>query len=848
MFCSGVVEKRRWCTRFLKVHCIPGFLACLFFAAGACSNADSSGNSAVPTADAAIDGSAPRFDTGNLDSKDMDLGPAAVPCGDNPDCTGVCVTGPHSLVCLQPCTGICPEGTICKKAGVEGELVKSACLPISWELCRPCTGNSDCGFLADRCVLTDALESFCGLDCSQGRQCPNGFTCASVSGVELGEPVDQCVPMTYQCKCLPHHAGSLGVCYETSKWGECPGQRGCLADGQWSSCDAAVPQQEECNGIDDNCDGVTDEGFADDDLDGIADCMDDDPDGDGVLDGDNCPTAFNPDQEDYDQDGEGDTCDADDDNDGWPDFYDCQPSDETSFPGAEEAMDGVDNNCNGTIDEDGESPVGNCGPGCFAQDAGPGQGQPFYMDEEHAAGLSANEKGYLKLDKAQIPLGSIWIANSWENNVSRLDTETGKEVGRYEVCMDPSRTAVDLEGNVWVACRGDGGVAKVRLFPYNCVDQDGDGEVQTSQDSNGDGVISSSEMMDGVNEIDECLQFITYPGGSCQRAAGVDKDNHAWIGEWNGFTLSRLEPEFGVVVQSINIPDRPYGLIIDGDGIIWVSGRGGGHLVRVDPETEFAEQLTPGTMWFEPYGISGDAAGRVWVASCFGENMVHRYDPADGSWASVAVGTSPRGLVGHTNGQVYVALDSTSAVAMVDGDTMTLLSSMNLGGARHPVGMSVDADGFVWAVNQLGNSVSRLHPDSLELLGEYPVGQGPYTYSDMTGFQLYNYTAPMGVYTHTFMALEGVPALWTNLTVEILFPPGSTAALKLRAASSTEQFEQLPWQVVSDPLPEGPSSLDLTQYPQLSGHMLQVQVTLFSGDENASPLLKKMSATYVAGY
>jgi len=42
---------------------------------------------------------------------------------------------------------------------------------------------------------------------------------------------------------------------------------------------------EICNGIDDNCDGNIDEGFADTDFDGTANCVDSDDDNDGVLDG-----------------------------------------------------------------------------------------------------------------------------------------------------------------------------------------------------------------------------------------------------------------------------------------------------------------------------------------------------------------------------------------------------------------------------------------------------------------------------------------------------------------------------------------------------------------------------------
>ncbi len=80
---------------------------------------------------------------------------------------------------------------------------------------------------------------------------------------------------------------------------------------------------EICDGLDNDCDNQADEDFPDLDDDGEADCIDSDLDGDGVNDAsDNCPKAANPAQEDMDKDGFGDACDPDDDGDAIPDGLD----------------------------------------------------------------------------------------------------------------------------------------------------------------------------------------------------------------------------------------------------------------------------------------------------------------------------------------------------------------------------------------------------------------------------------------------------------------------------------------------------------------------------------------------
>src|SRR3990172_2510596 len=100
--------------------------------------------------------------------------------------------------------------------------------------------------------------------------------------------------------------------------GACQVERQSCVSGQMTVVQPGIgPVTEACDGEDNDCDGINNEGFDDTDMDGVADCIDPDDDGDGIMDNiDNCPLHENPDQNDTDGLGLGNACDPDDDNDG----------------------------------------------------------------------------------------------------------------------------------------------------------------------------------------------------------------------------------------------------------------------------------------------------------------------------------------------------------------------------------------------------------------------------------------------------------------------------------------------------------------------------------------------------
>ncbi len=585
--------------------------------------------------------------------------------------------------------------------------------------------------------------------------------------------------------------------------------------------------------------------------------------------------------------------------------WDCNDADPDAFPGGEEVCDYKDNDCDGFTDEGVLNACGNCEPDCEATTVGIG-GVPFNPTPVNSDSVIQNPDGSLGLTSSNfVDVIYAWTANDNSGTVSKLDTATGKEVARYCTalknvargestvcgacggCNRGSRTAVDIDGNVFVGNRGysyQATLTKIANAPETCVDVNGNGQIDTSSDVNGNGVIDQSDPLEYLGEDDECILWTKRPnvwvdgstdkaylgeGGFVLRAVAIDVQGDVWIGNWRDQGFWELDPISGEVKRWVYMGIRPYGAVIDGQGILWAPSSccGTGTIKSVNTTSRSivngVSSWGPGQVgpsvtqtWSDRgnYGIAVDGKNRVWLGSWPREGWVAaRYDPSTNIWTK-SPGTGAfrgRGLTVDPAGRVWVAQHRNWAegrVTAFDVDTMAVVQDVITSPAGTiPVGVGIGTGLKVWAVNQSTANVTVIDPDS-GVFATFPVGGRPYTYSDFTGNLLRTFTAPQGTYREVIEGCFGNPVKsWAFIVYNAITPGTTVVKWRVRVADTPAGLATAFWYPDADSDQSTiefwlSNPVDLTALPAKDTGTtniayMEIEAILESDDAGLSPVL-----------
>jgi len=545
---------------------------------------------------------------------------------------------------------------------------------------------------------------------------------------------------------------------------------------------------------------------------------------------------------------------------------------------------------------------------------GPGTENGYDDGSSNADNVKVNENGELELDNGsdsvQTLLRYVWVPNSADGTISKIDSFTQVEVARYHAGLsalsNPSRTSVDLAGNMFVGNRDDSTVTKIAGHPEYCVDRDLSGTIETSTGP-------TDVLPRGVDgrSTDECVVWtrlfdasdlnspyacggIRGVAATPETGANFEYTGHLMLGCYLGNPFSyRLNGNTGDIMQIFSMTSttdqtcRPYGYVLDKYGRNWVS-------CRYIPEWQ--TPVTGGLAWFDIndvteqihyvpdipayggaggyYGIAIDKDDNIWVTS-YTDGFVHRYTPDDspfadnGTWTSLQISTAHgfRGIAADDSGFIWTISTEEgtgidSRIYMIDSSIYPDPSSIHgpyiLGDdTTHPfqgTGVGIDFKGNVWGMSRCNAGqgyvtylpVDRSTPvPTVVEAGKkiIAVGNGPYVYSDMIGYNLKNFASKEGWFRHIFeICASSLSTDWQQIYWDAEVPANTRVIIRARTSNDILKLATEPWQIIV----EVPSDLSPKVIPDTlpEGHYIELEVRLYSKEVGISPVIGQIAFDY----
>ena len=345
-----------------------------------------------------------------------------------------------------------------------------------------------------------------------------------------------------------------------------------------------------------------------------------------------------------------------------------------------------------------------------------------------------------------------------------------------------------------------------------------------------DCVLWSKDLDDAFGAAENLVRAV-----AAQDIIGPDGEilEYVWVGGYRTNQVAKLDGRTGDVILVTPTPAPTYGFALDAAGGLWISGNGSPRgLGRIDtnlcrdqascdvpvcsassPEgTECDDAVkayipTP----HSPYGITVDFNQRVWIGGNSSPGATYgRYEPSAPSgsrWISqwAGVGGHIHGITADAQGWIWGAAAG-NGVVRVSADDPTQRQVVAGSEVQSNKGMAVDSEGKIWSIAR-GNTAVVITPGAMidQATVEANVASsivGSYTYSDMTGLQLRLATNPRGFYRHIFDGCPDGDTIWDELVFDADAPPGTSVSFRVKTAATRANLAAADWIAVGAVPPE----------------------------------------------
>ncbi len=475
--------------------------------------------------------------------------------------------------------------------------------------------------------------------------------------------------------------------------------------------------------------------------------------------------------------------------------------------------------------------------------------------------------------------GNVWVGNR------DIGDEAGGSLTKIGVVLGGTRCNSD---GTPIA---NGGYLKPPFIYNTCVDRNRDGLIRTSLGL-GDRIAWNDPALP-AGDGDEAVIYYVHTTPANVRSVAVDRDNNVWAGSRDYPWQELIDGDTGVPVtgQKYAYGNGGYGAVVDPYGAVWSAGYHQQGLLWLPPGLTLGvmQQATGGILpdnnavspqTYAGYGVGIDPAtadvwlgdydaGALWQLKQSGCTLRHKFTPGGDPDASKQL----KGIVVDGAGNVWVAHAGGSPNPTGEEVYRFRTSGEYVGSVvlRHPTatgvvgksphGVCVDAQARIWAIcfepatqdgkyyamridptqgvdPNTGNTVGTV-VEAVEL-GQFPLYNGPYNYSDMTGFVDLCTTQPAGVWD--FVEDSGADyTVWSALTLESELNAG-TIVLEVRAADRIAELPAWPFKRLN--ATSGTIPLDIHG---MKGRYLEVRANLLRSFGAAQgPRLKQLRLAWGA--
>ena len=268
-----------------------------------------------------------------------------------------------------------------------------------------------------------------------------------------------------------------------------------------------------------------------------------------------------------------------------------------------------------------------------------------------------------------VGFGSVWVANSADGSVSRIDPVAAKVVATIPVGSAPFGVAAG-EGAVWVTNQEDDSLS--RIDP-------------------------------ATNRVAQTIPVGMLPIGVAVTPGAV------WVANHHGDSVVRVDPKTNKIVKTVSVGSTPIGgpaHMASGAGSVWVGVPDVGAVVRIDTAANTVRRAKVASG-----GLCGDLAlapHAVWVAGGGCAVGITRVDPSTRKTAATLVGGDEvAGLVLGGGGLWYTTLQG-NVVGRIDTATNTVVARVEVPGTPRSLAVGF---GSVWVTDPALKAVLELNPN-----------------------------------------------------------------------------------------------------------------------------------------